>query len=104
MPFSSCFKIPFWFLKFTRPARYILSHSMMKRILDFQRRISHPLFISLVHNHIHVGIATGKDLFEPTVFTSLLDYKQAMEYVNTLQNTIGLIEELKFNEKLRSKT
>lgn len=84
-------------------ARYILSHSMMKRILDFQRRISHPLFISFVHNHIHVGIATGKDLFEPAVFTSLLDYKQAMEYVSTLQNTIGLVEELKLNEKLWSK-
>jgi hypothetical protein len=84
-------------------ARYILSHSMMKRILDFQRRVSHPLFISFVHNHIHVGIATGKDLFEPAVFTSLLDYKQAMEYVNTLQNTIGLVEELKLNEKLWSK-
>lgn len=84
-------------------ARYILTHSMMKRILDFQRRVSHPLFISFVHNHIHVGMATGKDLFEPVVFTSLLDYKQAMEYVNTLQNTIGLVEELKLNEKLWSK-
>jgi hypothetical protein len=84
-------------------ARYILSHSMMKRILDFQRRVSHPLFISFVHNHIHVGIGTGKDLFEPAVFTSLLDCKQAMEYVNTLQNTIGLVEELKLNEKLWSK-
>lgn len=84
-------------------ARYILTHSMMKRILDFQRRVSHPLFVSFVHNHIHVGIGTEKDLFEPAVFTSLLDYKQAMEYVNTLQNTIGLVEELKLNEKLWSK-
>lgn len=85
-------------------ARYILTHSMMKRILDFQRRVSHPLFVSFIHNHIHVGIGTGKDLFEPAVFTSLLDYKQAMEYVNTLQNTIGLVEELKLNEKLWSKS
>lgn len=84
-------------------ARYILTHSMMKRILDFQKKISHPLFISFIHNHIHVGIATGKDLFEPAVFTSLLDYKQAMEYINTLRYTIGLVEELKLNEKLWSK-
>ena len=84
-------------------ARYILTHSMMKRLLDFQRRVSHPLFVSFVHNHIHVGIGTEKDLFEPAVFISLLDYKQAMEYVNSLQNTIGLVEELKLNEKLWSK-
>jgi hypothetical protein len=84
-------------------ARYILTHSMMKRIVEFQKKISHPLFISFVHNHIHVAIATQKDLFEPSIFTSLLDYKQAMEYVNTLNNTIGLVEELKLNEKLWSK-
>lgn len=84
-------------------ARYILSHSMMKRLLAFKRKLSHPLFISFVHNHIHVGIKTGKDLFEPTVFKSLLDYDQAMEYILTMRNTIGIIEELKLNEKLWSK-
>jgi len=84
-------------------ARYILTHSMMKRILDFQKKITHPLFVSFVHNHIHIGIGTKKDLFEPAIFTSLLDFKQAMEYVNTLRNTIGIVEELKLNEKLWSK-
>ncbi|MDD2949516.1 MAG: DUF3137 domain-containing protein, partial [Sulfuricurvum sp.] len=84
-------------------ARYILSHSMMMRIVEFQKKISHPLFISFVQNHIHIAIGTGKDLFEPTVFKSLLDYKQAMEYIHTLRNTIGIIEELKLNEKLWSK-
>lgn len=84
-------------------ARYILSHSMMNRIVEFQKKISYPLFISFVHNHIHVAIGAGKDLFEPAVFTSLLDYKQAMEYINTLRYTIGLVEELKLNEKLWSK-
>ncbi|MDD2829319.1 MAG: DUF3137 domain-containing protein [Sulfuricurvum sp.] len=84
-------------------ARYILSHSMMNRIVEFQKKISYPLFISFVYNHIHVGIGAGKDLFEPAVFTSLLDYKQAMEYINTLRYTIGLVEELKLNEKLWSK-
>ncbi len=85
-------------------ARYILTHSMMKRIVEFQKKISYPLFISFVHNHIHIAIETKKDLFEPSVFTSLLEYKQAMEYVNTLNSTIGLVEELKLNEKLWSKS
>lgn len=84
-------------------ARYILTHSMMNRISDFQKKVPYPLFISFVHNHIHVAINTGKDLFEPSVLTSLLDYRQAMEYLNTLHYTIGLIEELKLNEKLWSK-
>lgn len=85
-------------------AHYILTHSMMKRIMEFQKKLSYPLFISFNHNHIHVAIGTGKDLLEPSIFTSLLDYRQAMEYVNTLRNTIGLVEELKLNEKLWSKS
>jgi len=84
-------------------ARYILSHSMMKRIVEFQRKLSYPLFISFVNNHIHIAIATEKDLFEPALFKSLLDYTQAMEYINTLRSTIGIVEELKLNEKLWSK-
>lgn len=83
--------------------RYILTNSMMKRLISFQKKLSHPLLISFARDHIHVGIRSGKDLFEPTVFSSLLDYKQAIEYVNTLQNTIGLVEELKLNDKLWSK-
>lgn len=84
-------------------AHYILSHSIMKRLLDFQKKVSYPLYVSFVHNHLHVAVGTGKDLFEPAIFHSLLDYKQAMEYINMLRNTIGLVEELKLNEKLWSK-
>lgn len=84
-------------------ARYILTHSMMQQILDFQRKLTAPLSISFVHNHIHIAIDTRKDLFEPAILTSLLDYKQTMEYINTLRYTIGIIDELKLNEKLWSK-
>lgn len=84
-------------------ARYILTHSMMKRIVELQRKLDHPLFISFVHNHIHIAVETKKDLFEPTLFRSLLDYSQAMEYITMLRSTIGIAEELKLNEKLWSK-
>lgn len=84
-------------------ARYILTHSMMKRILEFRRKLTHPIFISFIHNHIHIAIGTKKDLFEPSVFHSLLDYSKAMEYINMLRYTIGMVEELKLNEKLWSK-
>lgn len=85
-------------------SRYILSHSMMKRLLEFQKKIPHPIHVSFVHNHIHVAISTGKDLFEPSVFRSLLEYKQAMEYIQMLRLTIGIVQELKLHEKLWSKS
>jgi len=84
-------------------ARYILTHSMMKRLLDYKERTQQDIYISFINTKIHLGIYYDKDLFEPTLFTSLLDYKQAISYTQTLQLSIGIVEELKLNEKLWSK-
>ena len=84
-------------------ARYILTHSMMKRLLDYRKRIKVPLNISFVDKQIFLALEYNKDLFEPTVFSSLLKYELIKEYISTLQLAIGIIEELKLNEKLWSK-
>jgi len=85
-------------------ARYILSHSLMKKLLTFKHKSAHPLHISFIGSHIHMAVEYNKDLFEPSVFSSLLDYKVAMEYVKTLHLAIGIVQELKLNQKLWSKT
>ncbi|MBS4068235.1 MAG: DUF3137 domain-containing protein [Sulfurimonas sp.] len=84
-------------------ARYILSHSMMEKLLSFKNKSAHPIYVSFTGTHIYIAINYGKDLFEPSVFHSLLDYKVAMEYVKTLHLAIGIVEELKLNQKLWSK-
>ena len=85
-------------------ARYILSHSLMEKLLLFKNKTQHPVAISFVRNHIHLAIEYNKDLFEPSIFRSLLEYKIAMEYVQTLHLAIGIVEELKLNQKLWSKS
>ncbi|WP_457748176.1 DUF3137 domain-containing protein [Sulfurimonas sp.] len=84
-------------------ARYILTHSLMQKLLNFRKKTQHPIYLSFIHNDIHIAIAYFKDLFEPSVFHSLLEYKIAMEYVETLHLAIGIVEELKLNQKLWSK-
>ncbi|WP_455756248.1 DUF3137 domain-containing protein [Sulfurimonas sp.] len=84
-------------------ARYILSHSLMQRLLSFKNKSKHPIYISFIGESIHMAIEYNKDLFEPSIFRSLLDYKIAMEYIQTLHLAIGIIDELKLNEKLWSK-
>jgi len=85
-------------------ARYILSPSLMQKLLVFKHRSKHPLSISFVGGSIYLAIAYNKDLFEPSVFHSLLKYKIAMEYISTLHLAVGIVEELKLNQKLWSKT
>ena len=84
-------------------SRYILSPSLMSKLLVFKKKSEHPVYISFVQNHIHIAVAYNRDLFEPSVFHSLLKYKIAMEYVKTLHLAIGIVEELKLNQKLWSK-
>jgi len=84
-------------------ARYILSHTLMEKLLTLKKRSKHPVYFSFIGESIHIAINYDKDLFEPTVFKSLLEYKVAMEYVDTLHMAIGIIQELKLNQKLWSK-
>ena len=84
-------------------ARYILSHTIMSKLLNLKKRSKHPLYVSFVGKHIHIAIEYNKDLFEPSIFHSLLEYKIAMEYVQTLHLAIGIVQELKLNQKLWSK-
>ncbi len=83
-------------------ARYILTHSMMERILRFKKKVKNDIAISFVYGFVHIAIHKDNSL-EPTVFSSLLEYKIVKEYVETLYFALGIVEELKLNEKLWSK-
>ena len=84
-------------------ARYILTHTLMQRLLNYKRKTKHPIYISFIGGKIYMAIAYNKDLFEASVFHSLLKYKIAMEYLGTLHLAVGIVEELKLNQKLWSK-
>jgi len=84
-------------------SRYILTHSMMQKLLAFKKRVKQKIYISFVDANIHIAIEYNKDLFEPNVFESLLDYKSVMSYITALQAAVGIVQELKLNERLWSK-
>jgi len=84
-------------------ARYILTPLLMQKLLNYKKRTKENTYISFHRNRIYLAIDYRKDLFEPSVFHSLLKYKIAMEYIGTLHLAIGIVEELKLNQKLWSK-
>lgn len=84
-------------------AHYILSHTLMQKILQLKSKSQHNVYLSFKDNRLYIAIYYDKDLFEPTLFSSLLEYKVAIEYIKTLNMTLGLVEELKLNQKLWSK-
>jgi len=84
-------------------ARYILTHTLMQKLLNYKKKTKHPIYISFIGGKIYMAIEYNDDMFEPSVFHSLLEYKIAMQYVATLHLAIGIVEELKLNQKLWSK-
>jgi hypothetical protein len=84
-------------------ARYILTHTLMQKLLNYKKKTKHPIYISFIKGKIYMAIEYNDDMFEPSVFHSLLEYKIAMAYVATLHLAIGIVEELKLNQKLWSK-
>lgn len=84
-------------------ARYILSHSLMENLLKFKKKTKHDISISFVQNNIHLAINYDKDLFEPTVFKSLLNEEITKEYIETLVLALSIVEQLKLNERLWSR-
>ena len=85
-------------------ARYILTHTMMQRLLKLKEETKSNVYASFYGEKIMIAIDYNRDLFEPAVFRSLLSIDQAMAYIGTLRSSVGIVEELKLNEKLWSKT
>jgi hypothetical protein len=50
-----------------------------------------------------VAIAFAKDLFEPRVFQTLIDFSQVVEYYQDLELVIGLVEDLNLNLRIWTK-
>lgn len=84
-------------------ARYILTHAMMARLLKLKQQAGAGLYVAFKGEKIMIAIAHDRDLFEPTLFASLLSVRQARDHINTLKSSIGIVEELKLNEHLWSK-
>ncbi len=87
----------------TIEAHYILTQSMMERMLEFKKRVGHSVAFSFVGGEMFVAVYYDKDTLEPSIFSSLLDYKIAKEYIETLFYAMGIVEELNLNKKLWSK-
>jgi hypothetical protein len=84
-------------------ARYVLSTSLMRRILEFKWRTGKEIFLSFVGSMVFVAVSYKKDLFEPKVFQSLLRFGPIREYFEDLSLAIGIVDELNLNTRIWSK-
>ncbi len=85
-------------------ARYILSTSLMRRLLEFRGRTGGELYVAFVHSQVYVAIAGRRDLFEPPVFERALSLDLLHEYAAQLRFVLDIVHELNLNTRIWSKT
>ncbi|HOL89867.1 MAG TPA: DUF3137 domain-containing protein, partial [Anaerohalosphaeraceae bacterium] len=83
--------------------RYILSPSLMERILQFRQKTGRRIFLSFVNSKLYLAVWFDRPLFEPKLFRSLLDFQTIQEYFGDIQLAVGIVEDLNLNTRIWSK-
>lgn len=84
-------------------ARYILSPSLMQRMLALKRKVDGKVHFAFAGSQVHVAIATRKDYFEPSLFFSALDPGAAAQYYRDVLQFVGIVEDLNLNTRIWTK-
>jgi hypothetical protein len=81
-------------------ARYVLSTSLMERIVNFRRKTGRKVYLSFADTLVYVAVSYRKALFEPRVFSTILDFKSAEAYFDDLHLALGIVDDLNLNTRI----
>ncbi len=84
-------------------ARYILSTSLMARITDFKKKTGKKIYLSFIGSMVFVAVSYTRNLFEPRLFKTLLDFGPIKRYYQDLALAIGIVDDLNLNTRIWSK-
>lgn len=83
--------------------RYILSLSMMERLVEMSKKINFQISLSFRNNQVYLAVFNNMDLFEPSVFGSLLKEEDYKIIISMLRLMTGVIEDLNLNTRIWTK-
>jgi hypothetical protein len=83
--------------------RYILTPSMMERLLEMSKKLNFRISISFRNNQVYIAVFNNMDLFEPSVFGSLLKEEDYKIIITILKSMTGIIEDLNLNTRIWTK-
>ena len=84
-------------------ARYILSPSLMLRIVEFKRKWNTKVYLSFRDSKVYIAIKLDKNLFETRLFKSIVDYNFIEANIRFLILLTGIVEDLNLNTRIWTK-
>lgn len=85
-------------------AHYILSHSLMERIVELRKKAG-LINLSFVGSHIYIAIPAGENLnlFEPRFYKTLITYQPFSDYYRYMLLAVSIVEALNLNTRIWTK-
>ena len=84
-------------------ARYILTPSLMERILTFKRKWNTTVYLSFLDSKVYIAIRMFKNLFEARLFKSVVDYDFMEDNLRFLTLLTEIVEDLNLNTRIWTK-
>ena len=84
-------------------SRYILSTSLMQRILDFKHKTNTKIYLSFIGSKVYVAVPMKKNMFEPKYFSNMDNFGPILDYYRDLSFAIGIVDDLNLNTRIWSK-
>ena len=84
-------------------SRYILSTSLMRRILDFKQKSGSKIYLSFTGSKVYVAVPITRDMFEPKYFSSVSDFSPILDYYRDLTFAVSIVDDLNLNTRIWSK-
>lgn len=84
-------------------ARYILTPSMMEKLLELNRYANSTISVSFVHANVYIAFPLNTNYFEAPIFKSLLNADVLDRDLNMLRLMCNVVEELDLNTRIWTK-
>ena len=84
-------------------ARYILSTSMIQRILELKKKYNTNVYLSFINSKVFVALQYNKQLFEPAFKESITNSDYIRTFYNELGACLSIVDDLNLNTRIWSK-
>lgn len=81
-------------------SRYILTPSIMERMVNIREKLDTNVAFSFRNNHLYVAVSRYKNLFEPSVFSSLLNDREYRIWWELITSMSQIVEDLNLNTRI----
>ncbi|MGE0634981.1 MAG: DUF3137 domain-containing protein [Bacteroidia bacterium] len=84
-------------------ARYILSTSMIQRILDLKKKYNTNVYLSFINSKVFVAMQNNNNLFEPKFKESITNSDYIRTFYSELCDCLSIVDDLNLNTRIWSK-